>query len=76
MAWVCFLEEDLDHILGEAEAEVKGDAGQAGDAANEERVPDESIPHPRVKDIPVPSGEAPSQEEEKDDARGKAPLVC
>ncbi|KAL0323495.1 UNVERIFIED_CONTAM: hypothetical protein Sangu_1968800 [Sesamum angustifolium] len=56
MAWVCFLEEDLDHILGEAEAEVKGYAGQAGDAANEERVPDKSIPQPRVKDIPVPSG--------------------
>ncbi|KAL0308898.1 UNVERIFIED_CONTAM: hypothetical protein Sradi_5832100 [Sesamum radiatum] len=63
MAWVCFLEEDLDRILGEAETEVKGGAGQAEDAADEERAPNESLPQPGVENIPGPSGEAPSQEE-------------
>ncbi|KAL0301722.1 UNVERIFIED_CONTAM: hypothetical protein Sradi_6449000 [Sesamum radiatum] len=60
MAWVCFSEEDLDHILREVEAEVKGGAGQAADAIDEERPLDESLPQLGVEDIPGPLGEAPS----------------
>ncbi|KAL0410721.1 UNVERIFIED_CONTAM: hypothetical protein Slati_3661800 [Sesamum latifolium] len=71
MTWVCISEDDLDHIVGEAKAEVKG---QAKAAAVEERIPDESLPQPGVEDILGPSGEAPAQEEEKD-TREKAPLV-
>ncbi|KAL0289335.1 UNVERIFIED_CONTAM: hypothetical protein Sangu_2619600 [Sesamum angustifolium] len=60
MVWMCFSEEDLNHILGEAETEVKGDAGQTGDVADDERAPDESLPQPEVEDIPGPSGETHS----------------
>ncbi|KAL0286916.1 UNVERIFIED_CONTAM: hypothetical protein Sangu_2715100 [Sesamum angustifolium] len=63
MAWVCFSEEDLDHILGKAEAEVRGDAGQA--AAKEGRVPHEGLPPPGVEDILSPSGEAPRRKRRK-----------
>ncbi|KAL0313328.1 UNVERIFIED_CONTAM: hypothetical protein Sradi_5732100 [Sesamum radiatum] len=36
----------------------------AGDATNEERAPDESLPQPGVEDILGPSRDAPAQEEE------------
>ncbi|KAL0327792.1 UNVERIFIED_CONTAM: hypothetical protein Sangu_1857200 [Sesamum angustifolium] len=74
MAWVCFLEEDLDDILGETEAEVRCNAGQAEAAVEEGRAPDEGLPLPGVEDILGPSGEAPLQEEEKEDVHGKTPL--
>ncbi|KAL0370652.1 UNVERIFIED_CONTAM: hypothetical protein Sangu_0383300 [Sesamum angustifolium] len=60
MAWGCFSEDDLDHILGEAEAKVKDGVGQARDAADEERAPDASLPQPGIEDIPGLSGEASS----------------
>ncbi|KAL0283586.1 UNVERIFIED_CONTAM: hypothetical protein Sangu_2880700 [Sesamum angustifolium] len=44
----------MDHILGEVEIQVKGDAGQAGDAADAERAPDESLSPLWVEDIPGP----------------------
>ncbi|KAL0462272.1 UNVERIFIED_CONTAM: hypothetical protein Slati_0114800 [Sesamum latifolium] len=65
-------EEDLDRILGEAEAEVWDVAVEGG--AIEEKVPDESLPKSMMGDVPGPSGE--SQVQEKDaDVDGKAPVV-
>ncbi|KAL0309043.1 UNVERIFIED_CONTAM: hypothetical protein Sradi_5846600 [Sesamum radiatum] len=49
MAWVCFSDGDLDHILGEAKAEVRGEVGQAEAAVEDGRAPDEGLPPPRVK---------------------------
>ncbi|KAL0324770.1 UNVERIFIED_CONTAM: hypothetical protein Sradi_5046300 [Sesamum radiatum] len=75
MAGFCFSEEDLDHILGEAEAEVRGDVGQVEAAAEEGRALNEGLPPPGVEDILGLSGEAPPQEVEKEDVRGKVLLV-
>ncbi|KAK4403044.1 11S globulin subunit beta [Sesamum angolense] len=67
-------EEDLDHILGEAEAEVRSDAGQAEAATEEGKGQDECLLHLGSKTSWVLRG-GPPQEEEKEDVRGKAPLV-
>ncbi|KAL0462197.1 UNVERIFIED_CONTAM: hypothetical protein Slati_0107300 [Sesamum latifolium] len=51
---------DLDHILGEADAEVREDIGQTGGPAVEEKTPAESLPQSMIGDVRGPSGEAPT----------------
>ncbi|KAL0427464.1 UNVERIFIED_CONTAM: hypothetical protein Slati_2921200 [Sesamum latifolium] len=78
LAWVSLLEEDLDRILGEAEVEVRDVAGQIEGGTVGEKVPDESLPQPMMKDVPGPSGEsqAQAQAQEKNVEVGeKAPIV-
>ncbi|KAL0416882.1 UNVERIFIED_CONTAM: hypothetical protein Slati_3520100 [Sesamum latifolium] len=82
-AWVHFLEEDLDQILGATEAEVRGiTSNSAPIAAAKGDIPEGSFPEPMMEDVPSPSGEAAVQppppapiEEITKVAEEKAPTV-
>ncbi|KAL0307287.1 UNVERIFIED_CONTAM: hypothetical protein Sradi_6146000 [Sesamum radiatum] len=78
VAWVCFPEEDLDQILGSAEADVRGDASHAPDVITKEKTSDGTPLRPIMEDVPGPSGEIgtqdPSKEEATNTTKGKTRL--
>ncbi|KAL0448054.1 UNVERIFIED_CONTAM: hypothetical protein Slati_1933300 [Sesamum latifolium] len=61
MAWVCLSEENLDHILGEAEAEVRGHIGHTGSPVVEEKTFTESLPQPMIGDKSFRRGPDPGR---------------
>ncbi|KAL0445592.1 UNVERIFIED_CONTAM: hypothetical protein Slati_1687100 [Sesamum latifolium] len=68
----CFLEEDLDRLLGEAEAEVRGASGQVESGVVEEKIPEE-LPQP-MDDAAGPSKESQAQEKDAE-VEEKTPSV-